>query len=500
MNKISDFIERNPVQAIIALLLFHIALACIMSWLAHSPYLSHLHDGKGFWEFAIDSTLYHKEAIYFIDVLNSEGWDTWWSGSFPGQLSNHAHTKWIGLLYWVAGKETPLLFELVNSVTWVASVILIFLASRTLFKKNKTIAVYTVLYLFFPSTLLSSTQLLRDPFYILGFCFAVYGWVAIFHEDSKWKGVLAILTGFYLISSIRLYVTPVMLFSFSVCAIIFVLGKKIPRFPTFIILIGISFITFQANHSNSAFYELKEVKTSKTENKNEKTEGPLKFFQDRAIEIFMPTEKQSKKDLIDNVKIFSKNFERYESTMRQAQLLKRTDYSGPVGYIRYLDKKLALRLSLFRAGFGTVNWYSHSGIDRSVQFTNIGEVFSYLPRALQIGFLSPFPHIWFSSGSATGHVGRIIAGVETLVMYIIFVGFFSAFFIEKEIFKPVAPILIFSTVIIVLLGLVVPNMGAIYRMRQGLFIPFFMIGVYGLRIFSIKFKNKIFGDVNDWKQ
>jgi len=44
-------------------------------------------------------------------------------------------------------------------------------------------------------------------------------------------------------------------------------------------------------------------------------------------------------------------------------------------------------------------------------------------------------------------------------------------------------------VIIVLLGFVVPNVGAIYRMRQGLLIPFFMMGVYGLSLLLPQIKS-----------
>ncbi|MBT6250218.1 MAG: hypothetical protein HOI48_13755 [Nitrospina sp.] len=61
---------------------------------------------------------------------------------------------------------------------------------------------------------------------------------------------------------------------------------------------------------------------------------------------------------------------------------------------------------------------------------------------------------------------------------------------EIKIFKLLAPVLIFSVIMILLLGLVVPNVGAIYRMRQGLFIPFFMYGIYGLALLSVKIKDK----------
>ena len=46
-----------------------------------------------------------------------------------------------------------------------------------------------------------------------------------------------------------------------------------------------------------------------------------------------------------------------------------------------------------------------------------------------------------------------------------------------------SPSLSVSVFVIILLGYVVPNIGAIYRMRQGFMIPFYMVGVYGIYSF-----------------
>ena len=122
---------------------------------------------------------------------------------------------------------------------------------------------------------------------------------------------------------------------------------------------------------------------------------------------------------------------------------------------------------------------------------NIRELIAYLPRALQIGFLSPFPNLWVSRGTETGNLGRMMAGLETLVVYVVLIGFVAVLFMEIQILKSIAPILVFSGIIIILLGYAVPNVGAIYRMRQGFIIPFFMLGVFGLNLIFIKLKSKM---------
>ena len=142
-----------------------------------------------------------------------------------------------------------------------------------------------------------------------------------------------------------------------------------------------------------------------------------------------------------------------------------------------------------RYGFKLTNRGAGSSIDENIIFKDYKELFLYFPRAVQIGFFSPFPNLWISPGVETGYIGRILAGLETLIGYLIFVGFFTVLILEKKILKPVAPVLIIAAIIIVLLGFAVSNVGAIYRMRQGLFIPYFIIGVYGLNMLFTRVRN-----------
>jgi len=131
LKKLVDFIEQKPTLVILGLLLFHIMAAFLMTWVASSSYLTALHYGQGIWKFSGDSLIYHREALTLIEILNVGDWASWWS-SFPG----HFHVKWVGLLYWLYGEGAPFLFELVNSVTWVTSVVLVYLAARTLFNNT----------------------------------------------------------------------------------------------------------------------------------------------------------------------------------------------------------------------------------------------------------------------------------------------------------------------------------------------------------------------------
>ena len=59
------------------------------------------------------------------------------------------------------------------------------------------------------------------------------------------------------------------------------------------------------------------------------------------------------------------------------------------------------RLANGRYGYLSETYKSAgSSIDLNVQFFSAGDVLAYLPRALQIGFLTPFPSQWFGTAQA----------------------------------------------------------------------------------------------------
>ena len=121
---------------------------------------------------------------------------------------------------------------------------------------------------------------------------------------------------------------------------------------------------------------------------------------------------------------------------------------------------------------------STSNIDGHISFRSPGDIFRYMPRAIQIGLVAPFPRMWFSPGGASGRVGRLIAGVETGLMY---VGLLLAFFcIWRERSNPaVWLIFVFIHYGVTLLGLVVINIGALYRHRYIFWFLLIVLAVQG---------------------
>lgn len=60
---------------------------------------------------------------------------------------------------------------------------------------------------------------------------------------------------------------------------------------------------------------------------------------------------------------------------------------------------------------------SGSNIDAEVQLKSAADLLRYLPRAVVVGCLAPFPNMWLGSGARVGSTGRRLAGLESLATY-----------------------------------------------------------------------------------
>jgi hypothetical protein len=82
-----------------------------------------------------------------------------------------------------------------------------------------------------------------------------------------------------------------------------------------------------------------------------------------------------------------------------------------------------------------------------------------------------------------------------VIWYLILLGFSYTVLKKPSVIKPLAAVFLFSIVLIILLAYVVPNIGAIYRMRQAYMMPFFLFGSYGLHLI----RNDFFKNVESFK-
>lgn len=164
----------------------------------------------------------------------------------------------------------------------------------------------------------------------------------------------------------------------------------------------------------------------------------------------------------------------------------------PTEYLPIWLDKTIMRLGVARGGWAGPS-YANAGsmIDMNVQFLNTWQVLSYLPRALQIAFLAPFPKDWLAQGSSPGgSIMRRVTGIEMLVLYpLLLLGLPLAAWRWKERLEFWA-IIVFCVTILTTYAYVIPNLGTLYRMRYGFLMPLAAVGLSAILLTLKQLKNE----------
>lgn len=141
---------------------------------------------------------------------------------------------------------------------------------------------------------------------------------------------------------------------------------------------------------------------------------------------------------------------------------------------------LPARVGFLRHKFRSLYQGAGSNIDTGVEFKSLSDILLYLPRAVMVGLFAPFPNMWFKSGTQVGLAGRLLSGFETLIIYLI--QSLAAFAIWRRR-RSLEPWMLLLIILMgaVALGLVVANIAALYRMRFGFWLLTAVLGAEGLR-------------------
>lgn len=110
---------------------------------------------------------------------------------------------------------------------------------------------------------------------------------------------------------------------------------------------------------------------------------------------------------------------------------------------------------------------ARTNVDVDVQFRSAGDIARYAPRALVVGLFSPFPSVWLGRGSqaSTGFMRRV-AAAETVVTYAALAVFPLALLRWRR--RPEFwTVILFALAFVLIYGLIVANVGTLYRERFG---------------------------------
>ena len=130
-----------------------------------------------------------------------------------------------------------------------------------------------------------------------------------------------------------------------------------------------------------------------------------------------------------------------------------------------------------RAGFRSYT-SQLSNIDADVEFNSLGDVMRYMPRAFVIGFFAPFPKMWVEAGSF-GRAPRLLSGLETLAMYFVYLAAGLCVWRERRNLKMWLVFLV-ATIGMLALGLVVANVGALFRIRYVFWMMLIVLAARGM--------------------
>ena len=485
-SSIVNYCLENKRNMFVFLLFFHVFISVILFNVANTEYLSSLHNGYGLWNFAQDSNKYHDEALNLIPYLEKSAWSDWWH-LYP----DHHHVKVISLIYWITGIHSPISFEIVNSVVWVTSFILIFKTSELLFPGDYKVSLITSIFFFQPSVLISSMQLLKEPIYILGFCLMFYGLTIFSKQNSRWKWVFITQIGVILMLLMRSYLSTIFLIFLALFAVIVFFKKKTFVVPLLVFLIPIFMLDYvfdpMSKHMGGVLDKESRLKTQEKleyhsgQEKLYKIQRDFKLAND-AYNVVLDDNALNVEPVVDETPLVVD-----EVPLNVA--LKEKIFSPITSYMWVFDG-IAIKLQLMRNGFYLVNFYSGSSIDIDKKYNNFSDLIIDIPRVLQIGFLAPFPSNWFQKGFVVGTIGHLLAGLEMIIWYFVLLGFIYITYKNPSVIKPFLVVFLLSISLIVLLSYVIPNVGALYRMRQAYMIPFYLFGAHGLSLMISNFTKK----------
>lgn len=124
--------------------------------------------------------------------------------------------------------------------------------------------------------------------------------------------------------------------------------------------------------------------------------------------------------------------------------------------------------------------FAGSLIDTDVRFYSLKEVLLYIPRALQIGLMAPFPNSWWSPGTRpSGGMERKLAAGEMLIVYACLLALLLSVWRWWR-FDRFYLLLSTSIIFILPFALTVVGVGTLYRMRYGPLMLLVGLGVLSL--------------------
>jgi hypothetical protein len=407
IHDLKGTIKRRPQSALAAAAILHLTIAVGVFAIGRSGAMPRQFDRDGVGDFASDGHIHKPLMDSLVDLLKQGQIGSW------ARSDEAVHVKVFSL---AAVVTEPLLgsniltIEPVNLLCYLGILMLTFTLAKMI-AGLRAAWVATLIVALWPSLLLHSTQFLRDPLVLVAVLTLMTLLVRTLKAELHWRGaavsVVVGATAIYLAWHVRPEMWLV------IAAIIFV---------------------------SPLLLLLKFVVTRKVLGINLLTMALL-----AVLSIAMP---RSSNGIV-------------------SQPLSTATAAGTAAPA---PRPIWQPIAAARKKFVFFSGGASSIIDETVLFNSASDIIRYVPRALEIGYFAPFPTLWLTEGGKVGSLGRIVSGFEMMLTYLFEA--LACFFIWHTRKRFSSWLLVLATVFGMLaLGLVVTNVGTLYRVRY----PFWIL-------------------------
>ena len=456
-----------------------------------------------------DWTFYHSRAVDLSNKIKDHGWHYW-----QMKPQGFGLIGFISAIYSFIGIFKPYVlipfFSLLHSLGATCIVLLI---EKLDF--NRGISFLSAIpFLIFPSSLLWVSQILKDIFTINGSLIILLALTWILNISNKdnfifiFKKLLGVyftmLFGFIAIWLVRPYFVQISLifvllsfFTINLFLIFQIFKKNLSKLSMLFILLTQFFLIISVNY----LPELKNKNIDKssilnhipsptfnsqgTESGNEHI--VVKFLPDTKIEI----KEELKTEELKTEELKTEELKTEDVQEQELNIIEFKEWYPSTNLPTYIDSELK-KLYYQRSYFYSIQHGANSTFDFGKDLNSLGELVKYVPRAIQVGFFSPFPSSWFAEHpSQLSKLMHIVTGMEMLFIYICLLGFtISLFLLKKKIEFWMFVCFSFYFTLIPIYAL--PNIGALIRYRYGAIMLLAAIGIsMFLRLYIHKNTNNI---------
>lgn len=421
--------------------IFHLTITSIVFALGRAKLFPGIFDSNGVGRFASDSPIYLADAVSLINQLKQSGVVGWASAPFP------LHTKLYSLVLATLGPLVGfniLAAEPLNLLCYLAIVFLVFKLGSEI-SDTRTGRLAAILVGVWPTFLLHTTQILKDPLFIallLGLIFVVTCWLTRSFTRARglWNGLLG----------------------GGLTMLLWFVKPDLWALTLMVILLS---LVFQC---------LRSIRVKKIASGNLIGGSALLVIAFGVPllgpRLIRPYHNPSPHPFLT---VTGSGANQQIAAADPTKPLAVKEPSRSSDFLTRLRERIAWTRYLFVNYPGT-----SSNIDEEVRLESWGEVIRYLPRAAEIGLLAPFPRMWFAAGAQVGRLGRMLSGVEMLMIYILLMLVLWSLW-KKHDQLAIWFLVTIAALSLIVLGLVTANVGALYRMRYPFWILLIIVGVDG---------------------